>query len=257
LSVDVYYLYDPHEDSYHIFFHCCTAVGVWRTAGLWSLIEPLLNRFDDAPEIIFHLLEHVTAMQAELIATIWWSIWKSRSLNLWQQVTERIIAILLQELNTHLSFEGTPTRSNSRNTYSLVMQLLSRCKQQDKARPGGMLDRDGRSQYMRGRLKCNVDASLFTSTNRLGIDMCIRDEEGHFVRAKTMWLTPVCPVDVGEALGLYYAIRCIHYLRLQNVDFEDDSKRVADYFNRSKGRNQVCNIVYDIKCGVNFVPEHS
>lgn len=108
---------------------------------------------------------------------------------------------------------------------------------------------------MCGRLKCDVDASFFTSTNRLGIAMCIRDEEGHFVCAKTMWLTPVCPVDVGAALGLYYAIWWIHYLRLQNVDFEVDSKQVADYFNRSKG--DIKYVIYNIECGVNFALEHS
>jgi len=66
---------DPHEDSYCVFFHCCTTVGVWR-AGLWSLIEPLLHRFDDAPEIIFHVLDHAAAPQAKLSATTLWSIWK-------------------------------------------------------------------------------------------------------------------------------------------------------------------------------------
>jgi hypothetical protein len=71
-----------------------------QQVDLWSLIEPLINRFDDAPEIIFHLLEHVTAMQAELIATIWWSIWKSRNLNLWQQVTENNSNIVARAKHT-------------------------------------------------------------------------------------------------------------------------------------------------------------
>jgi len=79
---------DPREDSYHIFFHCCTAVGVWRAAGLWHLIEALLQRYDDLPEIIFHLLENAVQVQAELFVTILWSIWKSRNLRLWQNVTE-------------------------------------------------------------------------------------------------------------------------------------------------------------------------
>lgn len=68
---------DPHEDSYHFFFQCCTAVSAWRAAGVWHLIEPLLKRFDDAPDIIFNLLENVVAVYAELIATVLWSIWKS------------------------------------------------------------------------------------------------------------------------------------------------------------------------------------
>jgi len=65
--------------------------------------------------------------------------------------------------------------------------------------------------------------------------MCIRDSDGNHVRSKTMWLTSVCFADVGEALGLHHAIRLIHELQLTNVDFEVDSKRVADYFNKSRG----------------------
>ena len=45
----------------------------------------LLHRFDDAPDIIFHVLQHVTTAHAELFATILWSIWKSRNLKLWQK----------------------------------------------------------------------------------------------------------------------------------------------------------------------------
>jgi len=48
--------------------------------------------------------------------------------------------------------------------------------------------------------------------------------------AKTMWL-----VDMGEVLGLYHVIIWIHELQLANVDFEFDSKKVANYF--YKGSN--------------------
>lgn len=33
---------------------------------------------------------------------------------------------------------------------------------------------------------------------------------------------PLCPVDIGEALGLYHTIQWIHDLPLTNVDFEVD-----------------------------------
>jgi len=56
-----------------------------------------------------------------------------------------------------------------------------------------------------------------------------------FSFSKTMWFTPVHSVDVGEALGLHHSIRWIHELQLTNVDFEVDSKRVADYFNKGRG----------------------
>jgi ribonuclease HI len=87
----------------------------------------------------------------------------------------------------------------------------------------------------RGRYKCNIDASFSNTNNKVGFGMCIRDSDGNHVRSKTMWITPVCSVDVGEALGLYHAIRWIQELQLTNVDFEVDSKRVADYFNKGRG----------------------
>jgi len=49
-----------------------------------------------------------------------------------------------------------------------------------------------------------------------------------------MWFTPLCSVDVGEALRVYHAIQLIHELQLTNVDFEADSKRIADYFNKGR-----------------------
>jgi len=65
--------------------------------------------------------------------------------------------------------------------------------------------------------------------------MYIRDSGGNHVHSKIMWFHPVCSVDVGEALGLHHAIRWIYELQLTNVDFEVDSKRVADYFNKGRG----------------------
>jgi len=44
-----------------------------------------------------------------------------------------------------------------------------------------------RAKPQRGRYKCNVDASFLTSENKLGIVMCIRDDEGCYVLAITMW----------------------------------------------------------------------
>jgi ribonuclease HI len=45
--------------------------------------------------------------------------------------------------------------------------------------------------------------------------------------AKTEWLSPVTDVDIGEALGLLSALNWVHDLRLENVDFELDSKNVV------------------------------
>jgi len=46
-----------------------------------------------------------------------------------------------------------------------------------------------------GRFKCNIAASFSKHLNKIG--MCIRDEHGAFVLAKTNWFSPICEVHIG------------------------------------------------------------
>ncbi|KEH18827.1 hypothetical protein MTR_8g028785 [Medicago truncatula] len=212
------FCHDPHADCYHLFFRCCTAVGIWRSKGLWQVIEPLLHRFDDASEIIFYLLEHGTAVQYELV-TIMWSIWKSRNNKLWQQVTESNGNII--ERAKHLledwrnANKKQQAQAYQQGNAAAVMQPII---QQVTA---GRIEENRWKKPRRGRLKCNVDASFSSSTNKVGV------------------------VDIGEALVLHHAIRWVHELQLQNVDFEVDSKRVADYFNQGNGDVTEFGIIMD------------
>jgi len=85
---------DPHEDSYHILFHFQMVVDTWHAANIWHEISPLLSQFDNAPDIIFNLLEKLPSVQIERIVTIMWSIWKARNLKLWQHVSDSTVTIL-------------------------------------------------------------------------------------------------------------------------------------------------------------------
>ncbi|PNY01988.1 cytochrome p450, partial [Trifolium pratense] len=64
----------------------------------------------------------------------------------------------------------------------------------------------------------------------IGFGICIRDETGAFIRAKTEWVEPKCEVHVGETLGFLCALMWVHELNLGPVDFELDSKLVVDSF---------------------------
>jgi hypothetical protein len=79
-----------------------------------------------------------------------------------------------------------------------------------------------------GPYKCNIDASFSAQHNKVGTGMCIRDDQCHIVLAKTEWMTPCTDVDLGEALGLLNDLKWVNDLQLNNMDFEIDSKRVAD-----------------------------
>jgi len=181
---------DPHEDSYHILFHCQAAIDVWNAAKIWHLISPSLNQFDNAPDIIFNLLQRLSTAQLELIVTIIWSIWKARNLKLWQQVSHSNNTILARA--KHL-FEGWRADNHRQNLVSpdIISDNPSTSHQNG----------DGNIRWRkprRGRLKCNVDASFSNISNKVGFGMCIRDSDGNHVRSKMLWFTLVCSVDVGD-----------------------------------------------------------
>lgn len=185
---------------------------MWRAAGLWQIIEPLLHRFDDASDIIFQVLQIVTAAQIELFVTILWSIWKSRNLKLWQQEDENNNNII--ERAKHL-LEGW--RIVNMKQHGLQQHDSTAAATNTSAAQSGHRGNDviRWQKPRRGRMKCNVDASFSASRNQFGIEMCIRDDEGQFVLAKTMWFALMCSVDAGEALGLYHAMRWISDLYYQ------------------------------------------
>ena len=64
--------------------------------------------------------------------------------------------------------------------------------------------------------------------------MCIRDETGSFVLAKTEWFSPIREVYIREALGLLSALEWVRELQLGHVDFEMDAKKVVDTLMSSK-----------------------
>jgi ribonuclease HI len=82
----------------------------------------------------------------------------------------------------------------------------------------------------------------------VGIGICIRDDQGQFVRAKMVWYSPILDVDIGEALGLLTAMKWMRDLHLNNVVFELDSKRVVDNFkNNRRDESVLGDIIKDCK----------
>ncbi|XP_024626609.1 uncharacterized protein [Medicago truncatula] len=167
----------------------------------------------------------------ENIVTIIWSIWKARNLKLWQQVTDSPTTMMVRAIHLLEGWRSANRKQNPSNQSHIDTTLPRNHNNQ-------VVDGDSNIRWRKprsGRLKCNVDASFSDVNNKIGLGMCIRDSTGFHVRSKIMCFSPLCSVDVGEALGLYHAIRWIHELQLKNVDFEVDSKRVADYFNKGRG----------------------
>ncbi|XP_024634509.1 uncharacterized protein [Medicago truncatula] len=156
-----------------------------------------------------------------------WSIWKARNLKIWQQVSDSTFTILERE--KHL-LEGWRIA----NCKQAPLRHDNSSSNTSSSHQNGDTNVQWRKPSV-GRYKCNVDASFPNNSNKVGFGMCIRDSDGNHVRSKTMCFYPFCSIDVGEALGLYHALRWIQELQLTNVDFEVDFKRIADYFNKGHG----------------------
>ncbi|KEH43033.1 hypothetical protein MTR_1g081030 [Medicago truncatula] len=67
---------------------------VWLAVNVWHLISSSLNKFDNARDIIFNMLQKLSTTQIETIVTIMWSIWKAINLKLWQQVSDSSVKIM-------------------------------------------------------------------------------------------------------------------------------------------------------------------
>lgn len=80
------------------------------------------------------------------------------------------------------------------------------------------------------RLKCNIDTTFSTPHNRTSVGICLRDDEGIFVLAKIVSFAGVYFAEVGETLGLFHTIQWLSDMKMNNIDFEVDSKITKDAF---------------------------
>jgi len=69
------------------------------------------------------------------------------------------------------------------------------------------------------RYKYNIDASSSDSLNIVGIGVCICDDQREFVMAKTNCFSPLCDVDIDEAVGLHTTLQWVVDLHYDHVDF--------------------------------------
>jgi len=64
--------------------------------------------------------------------------------------------------------------------------------------------------------------------------MLVHDDDKAFVLAKTIPFSPICPVFVGEALGLFYALEWVSDMQMDIVDFVVDSKTTNGVFHSNR-----------------------
>lgn len=109
-----------------------------------------------------------------LHATIMWSLWKRRNLKLWQHKDETNDQVLTRATTLLEDWKAAQTIRNAGGTPSTVSHQES--SSHDMIR----WERPARGGY-----KCNIDVSFSSFLNRVGIGVCIRDDVGDFVLARS------------------------------------------------------------------------
>jgi len=204
------------EDNLHLFFKCPSSCNIWSMCSFHSVVDNIIHQEQVVPHIIFQLLQVLPSEEVSLLSCVLWSIWKQRNNRIQNDTIDA--QSFVSERARSMLFEWQTVRKEIQ-------------------KPSQQASHIGTTNWIkpnRGRYKCNIDATFSNQHNRVGIGMCIRDEMGAFVLAKTEWFNPICEVHIGEALGLLSTLNWVHELQLGPVDFELNSKHVVDQFSSPK-----------------------
>jgi hypothetical protein len=140
-------------------------------------------------ENVFKIMGQLNEDSRAVFACTMWSIWKQRNDVVWRN-------------------ERTPRTAVCERGLSLITGWRNARETRERhISPQQTPQNLGWTKPSEGCLKCNVDASFSRTQNKVGIEICIRDDQGHFVLAKTAWYSPILDVDIGEALGLLTAMK--------------------------------------------------
>ncbi|KAL6513680.1 hypothetical protein OROHE_019540 [Orobanche hederae] len=129
-------------------------------------------------------------------AMMFWVIWKRRNEKLWEGVVRPVM--LAVEGAKELLQQWQLARSSKANSQQHRTATNSTCRQAERWQKPNC-----------GELKCNLDAAIFREENKFGGGICVRDENGAFRGAKTMWFYGSPSPREAEATVLLQALHFI------------------------------------------------
>jgi hypothetical protein len=161
---------DGEEDIMHVLFLCTRSVHSWQRAGMWTHINVGLVASNNAAENLFLILQRLEKDQQEFFCVMVWSIWKRKNNKVWDNIIDSDQYVI--ERAKHL-ITGWRKAQQIRKRANIAQPIT---QQMVWAKPDNE------------RYKCNVDVAFSLNHNKVEIGMCIRDDHGRFVAARTEWI---------------------------------------------------------------------
>ena len=115
----------------------------------------------------FHCLRRLDKSQHPIFSALMWSIRKHKNNKVWNDITKTCQSVCDRASTLFTSW------TNAQIAKTVLNPVASPRENSKWSKPSS------------GQYKCNVDASFSESLNRVGIDICIRDDQGAFVLART------------------------------------------------------------------------
>jgi ribonuclease HI len=136
-----------------------------------------------------------------------WSLWKSRNTKLWETMDTSSTFICSRAKDTLQEWScmqrAKDQRFNTEQSTSWVKPPM-------------------------GRIKCNVDAALFSNNTMMGYGMCFRDFFGQLLYGKSGYLLSSATVLEAETIALLESINVAISNGWNNVLFETDCKTLVE-----------------------------
>lgn len=200
------------ENVWHIFLTCDRVKPVWVKTHIWQVMEPLLMECKSFSSLFFRLCTVVLVQATTLNVFVMnlWSVWKSRKEQLWNHKEEGPDHILHRATTVFQDWDS------SRQIFGHITAVAD-------DNPSEIIWR----KPPQGYVKCNVDAAFFKEENKTGFGLYLRDDNGSFLLAKSVWIPQLLSVSEGEVTGLYHALKWMEDLNLNHVIFEMDNKQVS------------------------------
>ncbi|KAJ1421261.1 Ribonuclease H-like superfamily [Sesbania bispinosa] len=194
------------ENEFHAFYGCRHNIQCWKESGCWREMETMVWELEGYQEATFHLLGSLPMSQKREFVLMAWALWKRRNIKVWEGELKSV-----QDTTWH------------------AKEILDEWEKVHK-RPTDMHDTQGWVWFppQPNRVKCNVDAALFSEERSVGVGLCLRDDQGRFIKAKSIYHQGSLSSPEAEGLGLLEAINWMEELGVQAVDIELDCKIVVE-----------------------------
>lgn len=164
------------ESLFHLMLFCPVSIECWNLCNMWSTISHHALHALSFKDMFFRVMDSCDGEGRALFAMVLWSLWRGRNELLWEG--NRIRS------SSHIH-RTTTFLSDWKQARNLVRVANEHAGSESQARW---------TDPPQGYYKCNVDAAFFNDlgkTIKTSFGMCIRDDNGQFIVARTDWV-PFC-----------------------------------------------------------------